>query len=57
MLKAMGSIIMAVAVLETHRLMKAVMAMNPPTMAAGAVPTHCKALRAMRRCRFHRSSA
>ena len=53
----MGSIMTAVAVLETHMLMNPVAIMNPPISWRGLVPTSNTVASAIRRCRFHRCSA
>ena len=45
----------AVAVLLTHIDKNAVATINPPTRATGFVPMTRRMVRAMRRCRFHRS--
>ncbi len=48
-LSAIGSIIAAVAVLETNMLSTAVASMIPATMFAGRVPTRRRVISAMRR--------
>ena len=53
----MGSIITAVAVLETHMLRNAVASMNPATIWAGLVPITRTVRRAILRCRFQRCMA
>ena len=53
----MGSIITAVAVLETHMDRNPVAIMNPATIAEGLVPMTSRVSSAMRRCRFHRCMA
>ena len=52
-----GSIITAVAVLETHMDKKPVATMNPATIWVGLVPMIFTVSRAMRRCRFQRCIA
>jgi hypothetical protein len=53
----MGTIMMVVAVLLSHIESTAVASMNPPTSRLGAAPTAFRMVRAMRRCRFQRSTA
>ena len=53
-LKPMGSIMAAVAVLETNMLMMAVASMPPPIMLAGRVPTRRSVTMATRRSSPHR---
>ena len=52
-----GSIITAVAVLDTHMDRKPVATMNPATIWEGLVPMTFTVSSAMRRCRFHRCMA
>ena len=54
---AMGSIISAVAVLDTHIDRKAVASIRPSTIRRGCSPTRLSVRRAIRRCRFHFSMA
>ena len=53
----MGSIITAVAVLETHMERKPVAIMNPAISADGLEPIMRRVSRATRRCRFQRCIA
>ena len=53
----MGSIMMAVAVLLTHMLMKPVANMKPAICILGQEPTLLRMSRAMRLCRLHFSMA
>ena len=53
----MGSIMMAVAVLLTHMLMKPVAIMNPAICLLGSEPTFARMFRAMRLWRLHFSMA
>src|SRR5690606_39656479 len=55
--RPMGSIMIAVAVLLTHMLMKAVAIMKPPIWWLGLLPTASNTLSAMRLCRFQRCMA
>ena len=50
---AMGNIIMAAAVLEIHKVMKAVPSMKPRTMRRGLTPMAATMLKAIHRCRPH----
>ena len=52
-----GSIMTAVAVLDTHIERKPVATMNPSTSCFGCVPTRRTVRSAIRRCRFQRCSA
>ena len=52
-----GTIIAAVAVFETHMLMKAVAPIVPATMALGRVPTSRSVMKAMRRSSPQRAIA
>ena len=54
---AMGYIIIVVAVLLSHMLMKPVARMNPSTILSPLVPGARMMTRAMRVCRFHYSLA
>ena len=54
-LRAIGTIMAAHAVFETHMLRNAVTAMKPPTMAPGRAPTRRRMKNAMRRSRPQRS--
>ena len=56
-LRAIGTIMAAHAVFETHMLRKAVTTMKPPTMAPGRAPTRRRVKKAMRRSRPQRSMA
>ena len=56
-LSAIGTIMAAHAVFETHMLRNAVTAMKPPTMAPGRAPTRRRVKKAMRRSRPQRSMA
>ena len=55
--KAMGNIIMVVAVLLSHILIRPVARMNPKTIRSPLVPVSRIIFNAMRRCRFHFSIA
>ncbi len=50
----MGTIMTAVAVFETHMVIRPVATMRPSTSLFGVVPTASTVTRAMRRCRFQR---
>lgn len=50
----MGSIMTAVAVLDTHMDRKPVASMKPSTSILGLVPTASTVSSAIRRCRFQR---
>ena len=56
-LNAIGTIMAAHAVFETHMLRKAVTAINPPTIALGRAPTNRRVKKAMRRSSPQRSMA
>ena len=56
-LRAIGTIMAAQAVFETHMLRNAVTAMKPPTIAPGHAPTRRKMPKAMRRSSPQRSMA
>ena len=55
--RAMGIIIMVVAVFDIHMERKAVANMNPISILPGLMPKNIKTLIAMRLCKFHRSMA
>ena len=54
---AIGNIIIAVAVLDTHMDKNAVAIINPPIKAFGEVPTTEIIVSAIRLCKFHFSNA
>ena len=56
-LSAIGTIMAAHAVFETHMLKNAVTAMKPPMIAPGRAPTRRNVKKAMRRSRPQRSMA
>ncbi len=55
--KAIGSIIMAVAVFDIHMDKKAAANIKPNKIMIGLLPVRDRIFRAMRLCRFHFSSA
>lgn len=55
--RPIGSIMTVVAVFDTHMLMNAVAAMNPPTIRAGRMPAVRTVTSAMRRCNPQRCMA
>ncbi len=55
--RTIGSSIMVVDVFVIHMLSNAQTSMNPPTRRLPSVPTRSRIASAMRRCRFHFSSA